>query len=196
VIGAEGRGGALVMGDSLRVPHGLGKEFEAKRRALSTLFRPNAKVGEEWDAAPSRAGCTHATIPADAWRHFQNQPRGVRAVAGARRARAGLSVPADQGRRSVPPGTGMDIIARTVGPKLSERPGTSRLRREQARCERERRRVEVWRRSTHDDQPRTSPDAASAVRATSRAFVAPGLVLRRRRDVPGAPRASDLRCGR
>lgn len=43
---------------------GWGKEFEAKRRALSTLFRPNAKVGEKWDARPAGPRCSHATIAA------------------------------------------------------------------------------------------------------------------------------------
>src|SRR6266705_2952883 len=100
-----------------------GKEFEAKRRALSTFFRRNAKVGREWDARPAVPGCNHATIPT---MHGVIFRIGLAACAVLQASGAlAQAYPSQAIKVIVPftPGTGMDIIARTVGPKLSERVG-------------------------------------------------------------------------
>ena len=102
---------------------GLGKEFEAKRRALSTFFQRNAKVGREWDARTAGPGCNHATIPT---MHGVIFRIGLAACAVLPASGAlAQAYPSQPIKVIVPftPGTGMDMIARSVGPKLSERLG-------------------------------------------------------------------------
>src|SRR6266581_4693121 len=102
---------------------GWGKEFEAKRRALSTLFRPNAKVGEEWDARAAGPGCNHATIPTMHSVIFRISLAACAALPAP--GALAQAYPSQPIKVIVPftPGTGMDMIARSVGPKLSERLG-------------------------------------------------------------------------
>src|SRR5213083_2196876 len=90
--------------------------------------------------APGRARLQSRYNTRDARRHFPNRPRGVRDPAGVRRAGAGLSVPADQGHRSVHAGHrhGHDCAQRRT--EALRAPGTAHRHREQARGEREHRR--------------------------------------------------------
>src|SRR6266571_17288 len=89
--------------------------------ALSTFFQRNAK----WDESGTRAGpgCNHATIPT---MHGVIFRIGLAACAVLQASGAlAQAYPSQAIKVIVPftPGTGMDIIARTVGPKLSERVG-------------------------------------------------------------------------
>src|SRR6266545_1142890 len=114
------KGGVLrcVMGDSrwwlVRTAE---KGFQAKRGPLSTHFIPLRKVGGGgtyfWQSRnavglqyPPFGACGNGSHgnreeESHAPHHFPNLPCGLRRASGVRRARAGLSVPADQGHRSI-----------------------------------------------------------------------------------------------
>jgi tripartite-type tricarboxylate transporter receptor subunit TctC len=105
-----------------------GKEFEAKRRVLSTLFRPNTKVGDEWDErfGRIRRQSRYNTPEQETAMHSIVFRIGLAACAMLSACGAlAQAYPSQPIKVVVPftPGTGMDIIARSVGPKLAERLG-------------------------------------------------------------------------